>query len=142
MRYATSHIKAREYALHVADAVLIYIVASSQCFLPFLSRFQGRRQFGASNSSPSTGDGLLQGPFWAPSVPFHAHRVEPTLYTPYTSPRHSLRSSPLITMFKRSFGQKDRVNKIKKPSKRLFRDDAKQKLREQLAQPVTPPSVE
>ncbi|GAB7339468.1 hypothetical protein MBLNU457_6093t1 [Dothideomycetes sp. NU457] len=35
-------------------------------------------------------------------------------------------------MFKRSFGPKDGVIKNKKPSKRSFRDDAKQKLDEQL----------
>jgi len=44
-------------------------------------------------------------------------------------------------MFKRSFGQKDRVAKTKKPSKRSFNDDAKQKLREQLNTPQGPPSA-
>lgn len=44
-------------------------------------------------------------------------------------------------MFKRTFGTKDRVAKIKKPSKRSFRDDAKQKLREQLNKPMTPLSA-
>jgi hypothetical protein len=44
-------------------------------------------------------------------------------------------------MFKRSFPSKDRVGKIRKPSKRSFRDDAKQKLREQLNQSTSPPSA-
>lgn len=44
-------------------------------------------------------------------------------------------------MFKKSFPKKDRVNKITKPSKRSFRDDAKQKLREQLLQAQLSPST-
>ncbi|KAG9957600.1 hypothetical protein KCU61_g9014, partial [Aureobasidium melanogenum] len=44
-------------------------------------------------------------------------------------------------MLKRSFGYKDRAGKATKPTKRSFRDDAKLKLMEQLAQPSSPPSA-
>jgi len=44
-------------------------------------------------------------------------------------------------MLKRSFGFKDRAGKATKPVKRSFRDDAKLKLMEQLAQPSSPPSA-
>lgn len=46
-------------------------------------------------------------------------------------------------MFKRSFAGKDRAGKAKKISKRSFRDDAKQRMREQLqnATPDTSPSI-
>lgn len=44
-------------------------------------------------------------------------------------------------MLKRSFMSKDRAGKPKKPSKRSFRDDAKQKLLEQLNTPVSPPAA-
>lgn len=42
-------------------------------------------------------------------------------------------------MLKRSFGFQDRAGKATKPTKRSFRDDAKMKLMEQLAQPSSPP---
>jgi len=44
-------------------------------------------------------------------------------------------------MFKRSFGPKDGVVKNKKQSKKSFRDDAKQKLKDQLNAPSSPPSA-
>ncbi|KAH0286758.1 hypothetical protein M436DRAFT_75742 [Aureobasidium namibiae CBS 147.97] len=44
-------------------------------------------------------------------------------------------------MLKRSFGFKDRAGKATKHVKRSFRDDAKLKLMEQLAQPSSPPSA-
>lgn len=42
----------------------------------------------------------------------------------------------------RSFASRDRAGKLKKPSKRSFRDDAKLKLIEQLNTPLSPPSAE
>lgn len=42
----------------------------------------------------------------------------------------------------RSFASRDRAGKLKKPSKRSFRDDAKLKLIEQLSTPLSPPSAE
>lgn len=41
----------------------------------------------------------------------------------------------------RSFASRDRAGKLKKPSKRSFRDDAKLKLMEQLNTPLSPPSA-
>ena len=42
----------------------------------------------------------------------------------------------------RSFASKDRAGKLKKPSKRSFKDDAKVKLMEQLNKPLSPPTAE
>lgn len=42
----------------------------------------------------------------------------------------------------RSFASRDRAGKLKKPSKRSFRDDAKLKLIEQLNTPLSPPNAE
>jgi len=81
----------------------------------------------------------LQGPSGLPRT-LHDLGVNPTLKHSFTAiPREHVTTFAFDRMFKRSFGPKDGVIKNKKPSKRSFRDDAKQKLREQLNAPSSPP---